>query len=69
MSETVQNNLHNERHDMFGQIPKIRRQISIVWLTVFFAFIFLLLFFFYYFASLTCINSDKKILNDFRKNI
>jgi len=67
---TVQNSLHNKTHDMFGQMPKIRRQISITWLTVCFIFIFLLLLLISYcFALLTCIDSDKKILNDIMKNI
>jgi len=40
MIETVQNSLHKETHDIFGQMPKIRNQISITLLTVFIPSIF-----------------------------
>jgi len=54
MIKIVQSSLHNEAHDIFGQMPKIRNQISIAGLTIFLTFIFLLLFS-YYCTLLICI--------------
>jgi len=63
MIETVQNSLHKETHDIFGQMPKIRNQISITLLTVFIPSIFLILIFSYCFTLFTCIDFDKGIFN------
>jgi len=69
MIETVQNNLHKETHDIFGQMPKIRNQISITLLTVFFIFIFFILLFSYYFTLFTRIDSADGIFNGVINNI